>query len=197
MIKTLDLAISNVCTSASHQITLGYGFFCNSNRASASLVVMTNDTSLRKHLLELLDGGHAYATFDKIVADFPAKLRGEIPKGLPHSGWMLLEHLRLTQWDIPEFSRNPKYVAARWPDDYWPKSPSPSSAAAWDKSVKSFKNDLSAMKKLITDPKTDLFARIPWGDGQTILREALLIADHNAHHLGQLIDVRRLLKIWT
>ena len=157
---------------------------------------MTNDQPLRTHLVELLDGGHAYATFDKIIADFPAKLRGEVPKGLPHSSWMLLEHLRLAQWDILDFSRNPKYVAPKWPDDYWPKNPAPPSAAAWDKSVKSFQDDLNAMKKLVSDPKTDLFAKIPWGDGQTLLREALLVADHNSHHLGQMIDVRRLLGTW-
>jgi DinB family protein len=157
---------------------------------------MINDKSLRKHLLELLNGGHAYATFDKIIADFPPKLRGEKPAGLPHSAWMLLEHLRLAQWDILDFSRNPKYTAPKWPEGYWPESPSPASTSAWDKSIKSFRDHLDAMKKLVSDPKTDLFAKIPWGDGQTILREALLIADHNAHHLGQLIDVRRLLGIW-
>ena len=157
---------------------------------------MNNDQSLREHLLELLGGAHAHAPFGKVVADFPAKLRGEIPKGLPHSAWMLLEHIRLAQWDILDFSRNPKYKELKWPDDYWPKSAAPPSEAAWDKSVKSFHGDLAAMKKLVEDPKTDLFAKIPWGDGQTILREAMLIADHNSHHLGQLIDVRRLLGIW-
>jgi hypothetical protein len=157
---------------------------------------MNNDQSLRKHLVAVLDGGHAYAPFDEIVAAFPPKLRGEKPAGLPHSAWMLLEHLRFAQWDILDFSRNPKYAAPKWPDDYWPKSPSPPSAAAWDKSVNSFEDDLEAMKKLVSDPKTDLFAKIPWGNGQTILRETLLIADHNAHHLGQLIDIRRLLGAW-
>lgn len=157
---------------------------------------MTNDQALRKHVLALLDGGQAYAKFDDIVADFPAKQRGEIPKGLPHSAWMLLEHMRIAQWDILDFSRNPKYEAMKWPGDYWPKSPAPPSAAAWDKSLKSFRDDLDAMKKLVSDPKTDLFAKIPRGEGQTVLREALLIADHNAHHLGQLIDVRRLLGVW-
>jgi hypothetical protein len=157
---------------------------------------MTNDRSLRKHLVELLDGGRAYAKFDKIIADFPTKLRGKIPEGMPHSAWMLLEHLRLAQWDILDFSRNPKYVAPKWPQDYWPESSSPPSAAAWNKSVKSFGDDLEAMKKLLSNPQTDLFTRLPWGDGQTILREALLIADHNAHHFGQLIDIRRLLGIW-
>ena len=157
---------------------------------------MNQDQSLRKHLLELLDGGQAHATFDGVVADFPSKFRGEKPVGLPHSGWMLVEHLRITQWDILEFSRNPKYAATNWPDDYWPKGPAPRSEAAWNKSIKSFRDDLNAMKKLVNDPRSDLFAKIPWGEGQTILREALLVADHNSHHLAQLIDVRRLLGIW-
>jgi hypothetical protein len=157
---------------------------------------MDNDQALRKHLLELLDGAHAHASFDKVIGNFPAKLRGEIPKGLPHSAWMLLEHIRVAQWDILDFSRNPKYKEMKWPDDYWPKSPAPPSEAAWDKSVKSFHDDLAAMKKLVEDPKTDLLAKIPWGDGQTLLREAMLVADHNSHHLGQLIDVRRLLGAW-
>jgi hypothetical protein len=157
---------------------------------------MDNDQALRKHLLELLDGAHAHASFDKVIGNFPAKLRGEIPKGLPHSAWMLLEHIRVAQWDILDFSRNPKYKEMKWPDDYWPKSPAPPSEAAWDKSVKSFHDDLAAMKKLVEDPKTDLLAKISWGDGQTLLREAMLVADHNSHHLGQLIDVRRLLGAW-
>jgi uncharacterized damage-inducible protein DinB len=157
---------------------------------------MNHDAELRKHLLELLDAGHAHANFDNVIADFPPKLRGEILKGLPHSAWMLLEHMRLAQWDILDFSRNSKYKAMKWPQDYWPKTPAPPDAAAWEKSIKSFRDDLDAMKKLVNDPKTDLFAKIPWGEGQTTLREALLVADHNSHHLGQLIDVRRLLGIW-
>jgi DinB family protein len=157
---------------------------------------MNTDQSLRKHLLELLEGAQAHATFDNVVADFPAEYRGEIPKDLPHSAWMLLEHMRIAQWDILDFSRNSKYKPMKWPDNYWPKSAAPPSAAAWDKSIKSFHNDLDAMKKLVSDPKTDLFAQIPWGEGQTILREAMLVADHNSHHLGQLIDVRRILGIW-
>jgi hypothetical protein len=131
-----------------------------------------------------------------VVADFPSKFRGEKPAGLPHSGWMLVEHLRITQWDILDFSRNPKYVGIKWPDDYWPKDSAPPNEAAWDKSIKSFHDDLNAMKKLVNDPKTDLFAKILWGERQTLLREALLVADHNSHHLAQLIDVRRLLGIW-
>jgi len=157
---------------------------------------MNTDQSLRKHLIELLDGAQAHATFDNILADFTAESRGVIPKGLPHSAWMLLEHMRIAQWDILDFSRNSKYKAMKWPDNYWPKSAAPPSAAAWEKSIKSFQNDLDAIKKLVSDPKIDLFAQIPWGEGQTILREAMLVADHNSHHLGQLIDVRRILGIW-
>lgn len=157
---------------------------------------MNTDQVLRKHLLELLDGSHAHASFDQVIKDFPAKHRGEIPAGLKHSGWMLLEHMRISQWDILDFSRNPKYKELKWPADYWPKSPAPISAVEWEKSVQSFRDDLEAMKKLVADPATDLFAKIPWGEGQTVLREAMLVADHNAHHLAQLIDVRRLLGIW-
>jgi hypothetical protein len=115
---------------------------------------------------------------------------------LPHSAWMLLEHMRITQLDILDFSRNPNYKPMKWPDAYWPKKPVPASPTAWDASVNSFREDLDAMKKLVDDPKTDLFAQIEWGEGQTVLREAMLMADHNSHHLGQLIDVRRLLGIW-
>jgi hypothetical protein len=126
----------------------------------------------------------------------PEKLRGVKPAGLPHSAWMLLEHLRLGQRDILEFSRNAEYKPMNWPDDYWPKNAAPADGEAWEKSIKQFKKDLRTMQDLISDPKTDLYARIPWGDGQTILREALLMADHNAYHLGQLLDVRRLLGAW-
>lgn len=158
--------------------------------------ITPQDQSLRKHLIELLDGAQAHATFDKVIADFPPRFRGEIPKGLPHSAWMLLEHLRISQWDIIDFCGNPKYKEMKWPEEYWAKTPSPPEPSAWDQSVKAFRDDLEAMKKIVKDPKTDLFAKIAWGDGQSILREAMLIADHNSHHLGQLIDVRRALGIW-
>lgn len=157
---------------------------------------MINDKALRKEVIELLDGGNAHAGFDDVVAEFPVKLRGEKPAGLPHSAWMLLEHMRTAQWDILDFSRNPHYALPKWPEDFWPRDASPPGTAAWTNSIKAFHDDLSAMKKLVSDPATDLCAPIPWGDGQTILREALLIADHNSHHLGQLIDIRRLLGIW-
>ena len=152
--------------------------------------------ALREHLLELLAGGHAHAKFEDVIKNFPPALRGQKPPNYPHSAWMLLEHLRLAQWDILEFSRNKKHESPKWPEGYWPETDAPPSDAAWNKSVKQFESDLKAMKDLVKNPKADLFAKIPWGDGQTILREALLVADHNSHHLGQLIDVRRLLGAW-
>jgi hypothetical protein len=155
-----------------------------------------HDRALRQHLEYLLKGGGAHAKFADVVSDFPANLRGIKPPGFPHSAWMLLEHMRIAQWDILEFSRNPKYASPQWPSGYWPSTEAPPTAAAWNTSIKAFSKNLNEMQALIANPKTDLFARIPWGDGQTILREALLIADHNAYHLGQLVDLRRLLGAW-
>ena len=154
------------------------------------------DKSLREHLRYLLQSGGAHAKFDEVIAGIPPKLRGKKPGGLPHSLWMLLEHMRIAQWDILEFSRNPKHVSPKWPEGYWPKTEAPPNAAAWNVSIKKFRHDLKATETLVKNSKTDLFARIPWGDGQTILREALLLADHNAYHLGQMLDVRRLLETW-
>ena len=156
----------------------------------------SSDKILREHVAELLTGRGAHAGFDDVVKDMPEKLHGIKPNGLPHSAWMLLEHLRLAQWDILEFSRNPKHKSPKWPEGYWPGTEAPASTAAWNKSVQRFRKDLKAMQDLVANPKTDLYAPIVWGDGQTILREALLVADHNAHHLGQLIDIRRLLGAW-
>jgi hypothetical protein len=157
---------------------------------------MASNQALGRHLVEVLDGGHAHATFDAAVADLPPKLRGARPEGVPHTPWRLLEHLRIAQWDILEFSRNPKHVSPEWPGGYWPKEDAPPDAKSWEASVKAFKADLEAMKALVLDPAVDLFAKIPHGDGQTILRQALLVADHNAYHIGQLIIVRRALGAW-
>jgi hypothetical protein len=154
------------------------------------------DKSLRDHLLYLLKGGGAHTTFDAAVANLAPALHGKKITHLPYTAWMLLEHLRLAQWDIVEFSRDRKHVSPEWPRGYWPATPAPPSDSAWDESIKSFRADLKAMVKLVSDPKTDLYARIPWGDGQTILREALLVADHNAYHIGQLVTLRRLLGAW-
>lgn len=157
---------------------------------------MDKDRALRDHLLELLRCGSAHLDFDKAIADLPAELRGVRPEGTPHSVWELVEHLRIAQWDILDFSRNPGYVTPNWPKDYWPPTPAPPGAAAWEESLAAFHRDLKAMQDLVADPNTDLYAKIPWGDGQTILREAMLVADHNAYHLGQIVVVRQMLGDW-
>jgi hypothetical protein len=155
---------------------------------------MDNDKALREHLLYLLKDGGAHADFDSAIKGLPVALRGKRPKGAEHSPWEILEHLRLAQWDILEFSTNAKYESHKWPDDYWPKSPAPPNHKAWSKSVRAFRDDLNAMCKLVES--ADLFAKIPHGDGQTVLREALLVADHNAYHVGQMVLARRLLGAW-
>ena len=157
---------------------------------------MPNDKSLREHLLYLLNDGGAHLNLDAAVKDFPAALRGQRPKGAEHSPWEVLEHLRITQWDILEFTKSAKHVSPEWPAGYWPASDAPPDAAAWDKGVAQVKRDLQAMQRLVRDPATDLFARIPHGSGQTPLREALVLADHNSYHLGQLVLLRRLLGAW-
>jgi hypothetical protein len=154
------------------------------------------DQSLRDHLLYLLKGEGAHAKFEDVIDDFPAKQRGEKVANFPHTAWMLLEHLRIAQWDILEFSRNAKHKSPDWPSGYWPKEEAPPSVPAWAKSVRGFQSDRKAMQKLVADPKSDLHKPFPWGDGQTLLREALLLADHNSYHLGQLVTLRRLLGAW-
>jgi hypothetical protein len=155
-----------------------------------------NDRDLREHLVYLLRGGGAHLSFDKAVAGIPAAIRGRKPRGLPFTPWRLLEHMRIAQWDILEFSRDADHVSPKWPEGYWPRKDGPASEAAWRKSVREFRRDLRAMEVLVADPATSLFERITWGDGQTVLREALLVADHNAYHLGQFVVVRRLLGTW-
>jgi hypothetical protein len=154
------------------------------------------DASLRERLVELLTGGEAHVSIADAVADFPVDRRGVVANGLEHSAWRLLEHIRIVQWDILEFSRNPKHVSPDFPDGYWPKTAAPRDDAAWKKSVQSIENDLRSMIALVTNPRSDLHAPFAWGNGQTLLREALLMADHNAYHLGQMVDLRRALGIW-
>jgi len=154
------------------------------------------DDPIRDQVVALLKGGQAHVTFDDAVKDFPAKQRGVKPNGMPYTAWQLLEHIRIAQWDILEFSRDSKHTSPKWPEGYWPEAEKPTSEAAWDKSIAAVKRSLLEMQNLINDPKTDLNATIPHGTGQTILREALLLADHNAYHVGQLVIVRRLLGAW-
>jgi hypothetical protein len=155
-----------------------------------------NDRFLREHLLALLRGEGAHLSFDEAIADLPPEFRGAKTPGEPHTPWRLLEHLRIAQWDILEFSRNPKHQSPVFPDGYWPSEDAPPNAVSWDRSVIAFRSDLKAMQDFVADPATDLFARIPHGDGQTILREALVVADHNSYHLGQLVMLRRVLGAW-
>jgi hypothetical protein len=157
---------------------------------------MDDQAKLRQHLLDLLGGGHAHLDFDAAVADLPAALRGAKPPGLPHSPWRLVEHMRIAQGDILRFSVDRHHVSPEFPDGYWPAGDAPPEPTAWDRSVEAFRADLKAMIDLVADPAVDLYAPIPHGQGQTILREALLVADHNAYHLGQLVTVRRLLGAW-
>jgi len=149
--------------------------------------------SLRRHVDNLLAMKGAHLSFEDAVKDFPADLRGAKPAGAPHSAWELLEHMRLAQDDILDFSRNPAYQEKKFPDDYWPATASPPDDAAWDHSVKQFKHDLKQMQELLADTKHDLLAKLTHGKGQTLLREALLVADHNAYHLGQLVFLRKML----
>jgi hypothetical protein len=154
------------------------------------------DRELREQLVHLLKGGGAHVHFADAIEGFPAGKYGVFATGLPHTGWQLLEHARIAQWDILEFSRNPKHVSPDFPAGYWPKTPMPANEQAWGESATAFERDLGEMVKLVRNPRTDLFAKLPHGDGQTILREALLLADHNAYHLGQLVDLRRALGAW-
>jgi hypothetical protein len=153
---------------------------------------------LRKQLVALLDGGQAHATFEDAVKDFPAELRGVVPDGLPYSAWQLLEHMRITQRDILNFSAPPTggYHGLKWPDAYWPKETVPGSKDAWDRSVEMIEADREKFKKLILKPEADLAKPFLWGDGQNLLREALLIADHQAYHIGEMVLLRRLLGAW-
>lgn len=154
---------------------------------------MNNDRALRQHLLYLLRSRDAHLDFDQVIAGWPVKLRGSRPSGMPHTAWQLLEHLRIAQWDILEFSRNSKHVSPPFPEGLWPATDAPPDKNAWERSIKAFRRDLKAIAKLVAAPSTGLLAPIAHGEGQTILREALLVADHNAYHLGQLLMLRRLL----
>ena len=156
----------------------------------------TPSAALRAQLRRILSWQDAHVGFEKSVEGLSPKLRGARVVGFPHSAWELLEHMRITQHDILDFCRNPGYTEITWPDDYWPKSAEPPSERAWDDSIAAFRDDRAALEALAGDESIDLFATIPHGDGQTYLRELLLVADHNAYHLGQLVMVRQQLGAW-
>lgn len=157
-----------------------------------------NNEELRAQLRDLLAGGNAHAELDEVVEDFPVEMRGVVWEAVPYSAWQLVEHLRIAQDDILQFSLNHDghYKALKWPDAYWPKDPNPPEEQAWERSLQQLRADRNRFAGLISDPNADLFAPFPWGEGQNLLREALLIADHNAYHTGELVVLRRLLGIW-
>jgi len=154
------------------------------------------DQALREHLLEVLTGASAHADFATVIDHFPEKHYGTKPPGTPYSAWQLLKHIRIALYDLLDFSVNPDYVTLKFPDDYWPEQAAPASTAEWHASVKAVKEDLAKFEKLINDPALDLYAKIPWGDGQTVLREVLVAADHNSYHMGQIVLLRKQLDAW-
>jgi hypothetical protein len=157
---------------------------------------MQNDKALREHVVNLLMKAEAHAEFETAVEDLPEELRGEKPKGAEHSPWQVLEHLRIAQWDLIEYGVNPKHESPEFPAGYWPKDPAPPNGAAWDKSVEGFRKDRERLCALVMDEKTDLLAKIPYAGGHTLLRQALVTADHNAYHVGELVLLRRMLGAW-
>jgi len=160
-------------------------------------VLTDDDKTLRAHLLSLLEGRGAHVDFESAVAALPEKLRGKKPRGLPYTPWQQVEHMRIVQWDILEYIRNPNYRSPPWPHGYWPDT-TPPTATAWDRSIRAFTRDRQALRRLVMDPATRLVVQIPRRQGgHTILREVLLVADHTAYHIGQLIVLRRLLKSWS
>lgn len=154
----------------------------------------TNDKLLRDELLSLLDGGNAHLSFEDLIKDFPVEKCGQLIQGLPYTAWQVLEHMRIAQWDILEFSRDASHVSPKWPEGYWPGVDDAGSADLWNETVAKFRKDLKEMNELVSHPANDLFAKIPHGTGQTLLREALLLADHNSNHLGTLLAMSRILK---
>lgn len=154
---------------------------------------VAHDDRVRQLLIELVRGGHAHATFDEVLDGFPVHRAGERPEGAPHTAWELLEHMRIAQKDILEFSRSAEWESPRWPEGYWPDSSAPEGEEQWHESVRQFRRDRAEFEAMVLDPQRDLYEPFPWGDGQTLMREAMLVADHNAWHLGQMMMLRRML----
>jgi hypothetical protein len=157
---------------------------------------MKNDTELRNHLFTLLKGGNAHMTLFDAVESFPEKYMNTLFPNGSYTPWDLLEHMRHTQWDILDFMTNPNYKEMHWPDDYWPPAGKKATAADWQKTITQFRKDSEELQKMVKDKKVDLFAKIPHGDGQTVLREILLVTDHNAYHIGEFAIMRQVMKTW-
>lgn len=157
---------------------------------------MDSIQTLRAELDRLLSGKGAHVDFDQAIADWPVHLRGVKPGTSPHSAWELLEHLRIAQWDMLEFSRDPRHVSPEWPKGYWPATAVPPDDTAWERSIAAFHRDLASLRALVADPASDLFTPFPHGEGQSLLREAIQSGDHNAYHIGELVSLRRSLGAW-
>jgi len=157
---------------------------------------MEPDKQLRQQLSKFIDWHEAHADLAAAVDGFPPEMGGRVPEGMPHSAWQLLEHMRIALWDILEFCRDTRHESPSWPEGYWPKAAAPPTQEAWEMSLNAIRKNLEELRKMISDHKQDLFAPLPGGSGQTLLREALLVADHNAYHLGQLVLVRKALGAW-
>ena len=151
-----------------------------------------SNKDLRRHLINMLTRGHSHIMFNELIDDFPAELKGKVADGMKHSAWQLLEHLRICQWDILEFSRDPDHISPPFPEGYWPKETAPPTTDSWDQSVRQFKDNLNQMLDLLSGESRDLFTVFPYGDGQTLLREALVLAMHNSYHFGQLAQIKSL-----
>jgi len=152
---------------------------------------MDQEKVLREHLVNLLNGHETHITFDDAISDYDYEIIGKQTLGMPYTAWQVMEHMRITQWDILNFSISAEHVSPGYSEGYWPQSSKPSSPEAWEESIMKFRNDLEAMKNLARDPSTNLYAKIPHGTGQTILREIMVAADHNSYHLGQLLVIKK------
>jgi DinB superfamily len=157
---------------------------------------MDIDTIVREQLRALLEGGNAHMTFDEAVANFPRGYMNMKPPNVPYTPWQLLEHIRMAQWDILEFIRNPQYVSPPWPEGYWPVESEQADEVAWEKTLASFRADLHSLLEMVADPTVNLYTPIPHGDGQTILREILVVSDHNAYHISEFATYRQVMGTW-
>jgi DinB superfamily len=157
---------------------------------------MDSDTVVREQLRELLEGGDAHMTFDEAVANFPRDHMNTKAPNVPYTPWHLLEHIRLAQWDIIEFIRNPHYVSPPWPEGLWPAENVQADDVAWEKTIASYRAGLQSLLEMVADPTVNLYAPIPHGDGQSILREILVVSDHNAYHIGEFATLRQVMGIW-
>ena len=166
------------------------------SKVTRSTARPADDTVLREQLVDALRGGHAHATYEDVVANLPAELRGRRPNGAPYSPWMILEHIRIAFWDILEFSRNPSHVSPEFPSEYWPTDPAPPDSNAWTDSMARYAGDREAFERLVRDPASDLFTPFAHGTGQNLVREVLVAATHTSYHLGELVVLRRLLGAW-